>query len=156
MSEKKFNKKWLIPVGLIAGAALVGSGVFASTTITLNSGNAISLGAGAQAVNVCGSSATIAASQTFNTSSQSYQTQTITINNVATACNGKTMSMSYLDSNSVVHTATWTLGNSTSNNYIYGQLTNGSNSGSNYYAYSTLSPFDTAAQPITTIAIAVS
>ena len=69
----KLKKRWLLLAAAIFGVALLGSGVFASSQITLNSGNAVSLGAGAAAVNVCGSNATISTQQYYDSMNQMYQ-----------------------------------------------------------------------------------
>jgi hypothetical protein len=157
MSEKKFNKKWLIPLGLIAGAALVGSGVFASSQITLNSGNSVSLGAGAAAVNVCGSSATISAQQYFDSTQQAYYTGTISLANLdSTACNGKTLNMAFKDAGGTVRTATWAIASTyTTYEWAYTVGSDGTPSGTRY-SNSTLAAFNTAQNSLSTIAISVS
>ena len=155
MNKRKFNKKWLIPIALLLGVSLVGSGVFASSQITLNSGSAVSLGTGAAAVNVCGSQATISAQQYFNTNTQTYYTGTISLANLdTTACNGKTLSMAYKNpQNSTVYSATWPI--SSSNSTYYWAYSATSSTGSQY-SNSALSAFDTALTALTTIAVSVS
>jgi hypothetical protein len=152
-ATKKRNLLILV-FGLI-GALLVGVGVFASTLITINSGQTINLGAGSAGVNVCGSAATISTTQYFNTNTQSYYTGTIGISGINTGdqCAGKTLSISFLQGGQV-YSATWPI-TAGYTNYYFGQINSSSNSTPNAYANATMSAFDTAASNISTIAVAV-
>ena len=150
MQSKKGNKKWVAILLGIFGVSLLSAGVFAATTITLNSGNAVNLGAGAAAVNVCDSSATISTQQTYNSTNQRYELTTISISDVdasASACSGKTLSMAFV-ANSTTYSTTWSLVSGTTT-YTWG----GSGSGTGY-AVSTFAPIGTASSGISTFAVA--
>ena len=68
------RKRYLIILIGLLGIVITGVGVFASTLISINSGQTVNLGAGSAGVNVCGSNATISTTQYFNGASQSYYT----------------------------------------------------------------------------------
>jgi hypothetical protein len=151
--EKLKNKKLLFVIAALFGASLLGAGVFASSAITLNSGNAVSLGAGAATVNVCGSNATISTQQYFNSGTGSYYTGTISITGVDyTNCLNKTLSAAFTRGGTVYST-TWSVSNNMTN-FIWGYA-GGSSSAPNEYSSSNLTAFDTAASNLSTIAIAV-
>ncbi len=154
MKAKKINKKWAIVLGVLFGASLISVGVFASATITLNSGNAVNLGAGAVAVNACGTQATVSAQQSFDTTSQSYKTTTISISGIpqnTSDCGGKTLSLAFR-ANSTTYSATWSVATSGgTGTYVYGGVAGGAATN----AQTALIPFDTAASGLTTIAVAV-
>jgi hypothetical protein len=151
--RSRIKKRWLLLAAAIFGVALLGSGVFASSQITLNSGNAVSLGAGAAAVNVCDNSATISTQQYFNSSQQAYYTGTISIDNVdPTACVGRTLSAAFVRGGTV-YTATWPI-TASYTSYVWGSSTV-SDSAPNKYSASLLTSFDTAQSALATIAVAV-
>ena len=72
MKKVNFKNKWMIAIVALFGISLVSSGVFAAATISLNSGNPVNLGAGAAAVDVCDSSATISTAQTYDSGQQRF------------------------------------------------------------------------------------
>jgi hypothetical protein len=149
----KLKKRWLLLVAAIIGVATLGSGVFAASQITLNSGNAVSLGAGAAAVNVCGNSATISTQQYFNTAQQAYYTGTISVDvpsAAATACNGKVLTLAY-DNGTISGSATWAVVTGTTS-YVYGY---GGNSGGSSRSATSLTAFNTATGNLATIAVAI-
>jgi len=149
----KFKKRWLLLVAAIIGVATLGSGVFAASQITLNSGNAVSLGAGAAAVNVCGNTATVSTQQYFDSGNQAYYTGTISVDLPsagATACNGKVLSLAY-NNGTISGSATWAVVTGTTS-YVYGY---GGNSGGTSRSAGTLSTFNTATGNLATIAVAI-
>jgi hypothetical protein len=149
----KIKKRWLLLVAAIFGVALLGSGVFAASQITLNSGNAVSLGAGAAAVNVCGSNATVSTQQYYNSNIQAYYTGTISVTGInASNCLGKTLSAAYMDG-TTVRSTTWSVAAGQSN-FIWGYA-GGTSSGTDNYSASNLVAFNTASSNLATIAIAV-
>lgn len=147
MQSKKGSKKWVAILLGIFGVSLLSAGVFAATTITLNSGNAVNLGAGATAVSVCDSSATISTQQTYNTSAQRYELTTISLANVDySACAGKTLSMAFV-SNGSTYSTTWAVTNLvTTYNW-------GGSAGTGATSYSALTAIDTANSTIATFAV---
>jgi hypothetical protein len=148
----KFKKRWLLLVAAIIGVATLGSGVFAASQITLNSGNAVSLGAGAAAVDVCGNTATVSTQQYFNAAQQAYYTGTISVDlpsASATACNGKVLSLAY-DNGTISGSATWAVVTGTTS-YVYGST----NSGGSSRSAGTLTAFNTATGNLATIAVAI-
>ncbi len=153
MKFKKINKKWAIVLAAIFGASLISIGVFASATITLNNGNAVNLGAGAVAVSACGTEATVSAQQSYDSASQTYKTTTISLSGIpedSTACGGKTISLAFR-ANSQTYSATWSV---PTNAGQFGTFTYDGATGPGH-AQTTLTPFDTAASGLTTIAVAV-
>jgi hypothetical protein len=153
---KRFaTRNYLILAIALIGVSLVGVGVFASTSITLNSSQAVSLGAGAAAVNVCGSTATISTQQYFDSTHQAFYTGTISVSNINATdqCVGKTLSLAFKEGSNVI-SATWPIQTGYTN-YYFGQLSSSSNSTPNAYSATTLTGFDTAASALSTIALAV-
>ena len=82
MKKVDFKNKWVIAVLALFGVSLISAGVFASASITLNSGNAVNLGAGAASVTACDSAATISTQQTYDSGQQRYELTTLTLSGV--------------------------------------------------------------------------
>jgi len=149
----KFKKRWLLLVAAIIGVATLGSGVFAASQITLNSGNAVSLGAGAAAVNVCGNTATVSTQQYFDSVNQAYYTGTISVDlpsQAATDCDGKVLSLAFDNQSGISGSATWAVVTGTTS-YVYGST----NSGGSSRSAGTLTAFNTASANLATIAVAI-
>ena len=150
MKKIDFRNKWVVAILAIFGVSLISAGVFASASITLNSGNAVNLGAGAAAVTACDSSATISTQQTYNSTNQRYELTTITLQNVdTTACVGKTLSMAFKTSGGQTFSTTWGIVDGGTNQ----TLTWGGTAGTGNTSYTSLTPIDTANSGISTIAI---
>jgi hypothetical protein len=148
-SENSYQRKKAIAVVLsVLGLALLSTGVFAASRITLNSGNTVNLGAGAASVSVCQTNATVNTQQTLDSTSQAFKLTTITLNLDTTQCVGKTISMAFKQ-NSVTQTTTWGITSGAANT----TLTWGGTAGTGTTSYSALNPFDTASSDITTIAV---
>jgi hypothetical protein len=150
MSKVDFKNKWVLAVLALFGVSLISAGVFASATITLNSGNAVNLGAGSATVNACDSYATVSTQQSYNATAQRYDLTTITLANVdTTACTGKTLSMAFKTAAGTTYSTTWGISG------LSGEqtLTWGGTAGTGLTSYSALTPIDTAGSGITTIAI---
>jgi hypothetical protein len=157
--QKKSSRKWLIVAAGVFGASLISAGVFASTQISVNGGSTVNLGAGSATVNVCGSTASISAIQTFDATAQIFKTTTFSITGLASGCANKVLSIAFNNTNGI-QTATWSLpsGLTTSKVFQYGYGSNGSNDGTTYQSGSALTAFDTSAQTgsnLSTVAIAV-
>jgi hypothetical protein len=91
--KNKRKKRAIIIAALIAVPGLLIAGVFASnTTITLNSGSPISLGAGYTTATTCDDAVTVSAVQSYQGSI--FKVETITVSGVDSAsCGGKTLSL---------------------------------------------------------------
>jgi hypothetical protein len=149
MSKIDFRNKWVVGALALFGISLISAGVFASASITLNSGNAVNLGAGAASVNACDDYATVSTQQTYNASNQRYELTTITLSNVnATNCSGKTLSMAFKTSAGTTYSTTWGVTGTGEQTLIWGGT-----AGTGNTSYSALTPLDTAGSGITTIAI---
>jgi hypothetical protein len=148
MQKIDFRNKWVVAILALFGISLISAGVFASANITLNSGNAVNLGAGSAAVNACDSYATVSTQQTYNASQQRYELSTITLSNVD-GCQGKTLSMAFKTSAGTTYSTTWGVTGTGERT-----LTWGGTAGTGDTSYSALpTGIDTANSGITTIAI---
>jgi hypothetical protein len=149
MSKINIRNKWVVAVLALFGISLISAGVFASASITLNSGNAVNLGAGAAAVSACDSYATVSTQQTYNSTAQRYELTTITLQNVdTTACAGKTLAMAF-KAGGTTYSTTWGIsGLSGEQTLVWGGT-----AGTGLTSYSALTPIDTAGSGISTIAI---
>jgi hypothetical protein len=108
-SQRSSKKKFLLILGLILGAALLGGGVYASTAIQLNSGQVVNLGAGVAAVNACNSAATVSTQTYFNASQAKYLLGTISLAGINDAnCQGKTIQMAFVI-DGTPYTTSWTV-----------------------------------------------
>lgn len=162
MEEKELNnkrkKRVIIIAALIAIPGLLIAGVFASnTSITLNGGSPLSLGAGYTTATSCDNAVDVAATQNYYSTGSAFKVEEIRISNInesSGGCNLKTLTAVIVKADGTTSTATWTLASTalTTNVYKYG-LTSTS-SGSNIYASSTLSPF--LLSDLATIAIGIS
>ena len=150
MSKVDFKNKWVIAILALFGVSLISAGVFASASISLNSGGVVNLGAGSAAVSACDSYATVSTQQTYDSTDQRYELTTITLSNVdTTACVGKTLSMAFKSGNQTYST-TWGIVSGTSND----TLTWGGTAGTGTTSYSAMpTNIDTANSGISTIAI---
>lgn len=156
--KSKRKKRAIIIAALIAIPGLLIAGVFAAnTSITLNNGSPVSLGAGYTTATSCDSAVDVAATQNYYTTGSAFKVEEIRISNINEAsggCNLKTLTAVLVKADGTTSTATWTLASTalTTNVYKFG-LTSTS-SGSSIYASSTLSPF--ALDQLSTIAIGIS
>ena len=157
---KKVNRKKLVLIiaGLAAIPALLIAGVFASnTTITVNSGAAISLGAGYSTATTCDAAVDVAATQNYYTTGSAFKVEQIRISNIdqrSAACANKTLTAVIVKTTGATTTATWTIASASENTdtFIYG-LTS-SSSGTNIYSSTTLTEF--VLSDLATIAIGIS
>jgi hypothetical protein len=91
--KNKRKKRAFIIAALIAIPGLLIAGVFASnTSISINSGSPISLGAGYTTATTCDSAVTVSAVQSYQ--GTTFKVETITVSGVDSAsCGGKTLSL---------------------------------------------------------------
>ena len=144
-------------------------GVVAATSITINSGTPLSLGAGYATATTCDENVTVAATQAYDTGTNLYKITAMTITGVDLAstvpstglgCGSltrKVMQLAVVTSTGV-YNASWTLGSVATNisdTYIYtfGSTGDGSRSGTIYYASTALTSFSIA--NLTTIALSI-
>lgn len=149
----KSTKYGAAGVVVVAVLAFIISGVLASTSISVNSGNNVTLGAGAAYATTCDADVTVTPLTSFNTSNGTYQLTTMSIKDIGeTACNNKTLSLAFL-SNSTAYYASWPIGTAgASNEYHFGSRSGGS-SGTTYFATSTFSALSAAG--LTSIAVSI-
>ena len=150
----KSTKYGAVGVVVVAVLAFIISGVLASTSITVNSGNTVTLGAGAAYATTCDEAVTVTPLTSFNTSSGIYQLTTISVKDIGVAgCANKTLSLAFLSS-STAYYASWPIGASPSdgNEYHFGSRSGGSSS-SPFYATSTFSALSAAG--LTSIAVSI-
>jgi len=162
--SKNKNKKRLLILVALVGVMGIG-GVVAATSITINSGVPISLGAGYTTATTCDTGVTITAGQTYDTGTNLYKVNAINVSgvdltgygNVAgnTGCANKIMNIAYVTA-SAAYQASWTLPSTalTTPVFVWGSTGNGSVSGVNYYASVALASFNIA--DLSTIALSIS
>jgi len=154
---KNKNKKRLLILVALVGVMGIG-GVVAATSITINSGVPISLGAGYTTATTCDAAVTIAAGQTYDTGTNLYKVNSLDITGVDTTsggCGSKVMQIAYVNTSNAAFQSSWTLptGSSYSSwTYSWGSRTG--TSGTTWYASSTLASFDIAS--LSTVALSIS
>ena len=156
---KNKNKKRLLILVALVGVMGIG-GVVAATSITINSGVPISLGAGYTTATTCDTGVTITAGQGFVEATSKYAVNAVNISTVditSAGCANKTMQLAIVGSmTGSPILASWTLSSSSSSSAIYqfGATGNGGKSGEYLYATPTLTAFDIAT--LTTVALSIS
>ena len=161
---KNKNKKRLLILVALVGVMGIG-GVVAATSITINSGVAISLGAGYTTATTCDTGVTITAGQGYDTITNLYAVNAINIadvdiNDIGGGCGAKVMQLAIVGSmaNSPIQ-ASWRLPSSSSDSYTFifaasDVVTTPRLSGTNLYATATLTSFDIAT--LSTVALSIS
>ena len=103
-AEKKKRNKPLI-FALIGAGALVASigGVFATNSITINSGGTIEFGQGLSSTSTCDAALTTSINQAYNASTGIFDATEVVVSGIKdNACNGKTLHVSLVDGSGVV------------------------------------------------------
>ena len=159
-NSKNKNKKRLLILVALVGVMGIG-GVVAATSISINGGVPISLGAGYTTATTCDSAVTISAGQTYQTTgalANFYTVSSLNVTDVNTTsgnCNNKVMQLAYVTTANAAVQASWTLPSSATNFvYQFGPTGNGTLNGSTYYASVALAPFDIAT--LSTVALSIS
>ena len=152
------NKKRLLILVALVGVMGIG-GVVAATTITINSGVPISLGAGYTTATTCDTGVTITAGQGYDEGSSLYKVNAMnisTVNIASGACNNKVMQLAVVYTTGTPSQASWTLSSSalTTAIYQFGATGNGTVSGVYHYASAALTAFDIAT--LSTVALSIS
>ena len=118
--KSKIQKRWVFALLAVFGISLISSGVFAASRITLNSGNAVNLGAGTASVTACQTQATISAQQTLIDSV--FKLTTINLDLNTDNCKGKTLGLAFV-AGTTPYSTTWAVNNSGGNQtFSYGNL----------------------------------
>jgi hypothetical protein len=156
--SKNKNKKRLLILVALVGVMGIG-GVVAATSISINGGVPISLGAGYTTATTCDSAVTITAGQGYNATTNLYEVNALNVTDVLTTsgnCNNKIMQLAYVTTANTAVQASWTLPSSSTNYlYIFGTTSPTPKiSGTNYYATATLTAFDIAT--LSTVALSIS
>ena len=157
---KNKNKKRLLILVALVGVMGVG-GVVAATSITINSGVPISLGAGYTTASTCDTGVTITAAQGYDATDSRYEVNAFNISTVditSATCANKTMQLAvvYVAGGAAPSQASWTLASSSNTDAIYqfGATSNGTVSGVYHYASAALTAFDIAT--LSTVALSIS
>ena len=155
---KNKNKKRLLILVALVGVMGIG-GVVAATSISINAGVPISLGAGYTTATTCDAAVTITTSNSYNTDTNLYNISDIRVASVGTngataaSCGQKTMQMAIVTTGDDYNT-TWSLPSSaTEYTFVFGTIANVVY-GSYYYASSALTAFDIAT--LSTVALSIS
>ena len=154
---KNKNKKRLLILVALVGVMGIG-GVVAATSISINGGVPISLGAGYTTATTCDAAVTITAGQAYNATSNLYEVNALNVTDVNTAsgnCNNKIMQLAYVPTVGSAVQASWTLPSSATNFiYQFGPTGTGALNGTTYYASVALAAFDIAT--LSTVALSIS
>ena len=152
------KKRFFIVALIVAVPSLLFAGVFAAnTTITINNGAAVSLGAGYTTATTCDSAVDVAATQNYYTTGSAFKVEEIRISNINEAsggCNLKTLTAVIVKADGSTNTATWSLASTAATTNVYRFGLTSTSSGSNIYASSTLTAF--ALDQLSSIAIGIS
>lgn len=156
--SKNKNKKRLLILVALVGVMGIG-GVVAATSISINAGVPISLGAGYTTATTCDTAVTITAGQTYDTGTNLYKVNALNVSGVDTAgsaCGGKIMQIAYVNTSNTAYQASWTLptagiGNSVT--FVWG-ATSATFATPLWYSTTTLAAFDIAT--LSTVALSIS
>ena len=163
------NKKRLLILVALVGVMGIG-GVVAATSITINSGTPLSLGAGYATATTCDADVTISTNQAYDTRENIYKITAFTVTGVdqsstnpttgigCGATTRKVMQLAYITTSNAAVSASWTLASvakATGEAYIYtfGAIGNGSVNGDIYYASVALTSFSIST--LTTVALSI-
>ena len=161
------NKKRLLILVALVGVMGIG-GVVAATSITINSGTPLSLGAGYATATTCDEAVTVASTQAYDTRENTYKITAFTVTGIdivgtvaatGLGCGsipGKVLQLAYVTTSNTATTASWTLASvasATDRVYTFGSLGDGSVSGTTYYASVALTSFSIST--LSTVAISI-
>ena len=156
----KNTKYGIAGIAVLAVLAFIVSGVLAAgTTINVNTGNQVTLGAGAAFATTCDETVTVTPLTTFNTTNGTYQLTTMSVKDIGDAfpagvstCVGKTLNLAFLSGGSPYYASWPILNNGASYEYHFGTKSGGTN-GSITYATSTFAAL--TATGLTSIAVSI-
>ncbi len=153
---KNKNKKRLLILVALVGVMGIG-GVVAATSITINSGVPISLGAGYTTATTCDAAVSITAGQAYNGSTNLYNVNAFDITGLNAAsggCNNKIMQLAVVTSGGTQQASFAIPSSATLFTYQFGALTSTSDGVANRYASNAMTAFDIA--NLTTVALSIS
>ena len=170
MQSEKSKRRSRLYVLLSLTAVLGIGGVVAATSISINSGTPLSLGAGYATATTCDTDVTISTNQAYDTRENIYKITAFTVTGVdqsstnpttgigCGAIPGKVMQLAYINNDNASISASWTLASvakETGEAYIYtfGAIGNGSVDGSTYYASVALTSFSIST--LSTVALSI-
>ena len=161
MQAEKRKRRNKLLFSLTACFVLTISGVFAATSININNGIPISLGAGYSTATTCDDAVQIDAGQSYDTGgSNQFRVTSFTISGVGISsenCANKVLQLAVVLNNSTNQQATWSLASSSATNlsYKFGPIGDGSVVGGiTHNASIALTPFDIAT--LSTVALSIS
>jgi len=161
------NKKRLLILVALVGVMGIG-GVVAATSISINSGVPLSLGAGYATATTCDTDVAVSSTQTYDTFRNTYVITAFTVTGVDIASTnattglgcgsspGKVLQLAYVVTGNTSTSASWTLASvasATDRLYTFGPLTLSSNNGLNYYTSIALTSFSIST--LSTVAISI-
>jgi len=160
------NKKRLLILVALVGVMGIG-GVVAATSISINSGVPLSLGAGYATATTCDDAVTVAATQAYDTRENLYKITAFTVTGVdissanasgigCGATTRKVMQLAYVTTNNTATTASWTLASVASAEnriYTFGSTGDGSVVSTTYYASVALTSFSIST--LSTVALSI-
>jgi hypothetical protein len=161
MQAEKRKRRNKLVFSLTACFVLTIGGVFAATSININNGIPISLGAGYSTATTCDDAVQIDAGQSYDTGgSNQFRVTSFTVSGVditGTACANKALQLVVVLNNATNQQATWSLASSSATNlsYKFGSTGDGSVVGGIIHNASiALTPFDIAI--LSTVALSIS
>jgi len=156
------NKKRLLILVALVGVMGIG-GVVAATSITINSGSPISLGAGYSTATSCDENVTVTAGQAYGTSENLYMVNSLEVsginlwlatNSTGNGCGLKTLQMSVIYTSGSPTSTSWVLPSSSLASQIFRFGSTANTVAGNYYnASAALTSFSIA--NLSTIAISI-
>ncbi len=155
---KNKNKKRLLILVALVGVMGIG-GVVAATSITINSGVPISLGAGYTTATTCDAEVTITAGQGYDSGTNLYKVNALNITDVNITsgnCNNKVMQLAVVTSGGTQQASFAVASSATSFTYQFGASTSLDDGTPVGYKYATtaMTAFDIAT--LTTVALSIS
>ena len=157
--SKNKNKKRLLILVALVGVMGIG-GVVAATSISINSGVPISLGAGYSTATTCDEAVQIDAGQSYDSGSNQFRVTSFSVSGVditAAKCANKVLQLAVVLTDRTNQQATWSLASSAATNFIYKFGPTGDGSvvgGTTYNASIALASFDIAT--LSTVALSIS
>ena len=156
--RKRRNKLYFL---LTAVLVLAIGGVYAATSININNGVPISLGAGYSTATTCDEAVQIDAGQSYDSGGTNlFRVTSFTVSSVditSDHCANKTLQLAVILTNATNYQASWQLGSSSATNFLYKFGPTGDGSvvgGTSFNASIALTPFDIAT--LSTVALSIS
>jgi len=155
--RKRRNKLYFL---LTAVLVLAIGGVYAATSININNGVPISLGAGYSTATTCDEAVQIDAGQSYDSGSNQFRVTSFSVSGVditGAKCANKVLQLAIVLTDRTNQQATWSLASSAATNFVYKFGPTGDGSvvgGTSYNASIALASFDIAT--LSTVALSIS